>query len=407
MSESEAQPKVFVSAAEPSADLHASALIRAVSELRPEVRFTGIAGPKMRLEGCAGVYDMTAHSSMLSAIAGHIHHGLKMLLHCHQQLSSRQYGLAVVVDSPFINLQVARIARKCGVPVLYYIAPQLWAWGERLRIRRVRARVDRIACIWPFEEPFFRSYGIETHYVGHPLFERLSGRAVLPEDVTRIKKGSDLTLVIMPGSRKQEAVSNFPSQLRVARALLRRFADLQVLVSAANEQVRPVLEHFAGEVDFPIELHEGQNAELLSAADLALVVSGTVTLEAAYYRCPMIVMYNTRRSWYLLFKWIINTPYFSLPNIVAQREIVPEFMPYYRSIEPILEVAHQLLEDRDRRMGMSAELGELIQPFINTTASKNSAKVVLDMLEAGSGQPAGSTRSTDLASGRKVCISSQ
>lgn len=384
MSEKLEHPSIFISAAEPSADLHAASLIRAVLALCPGARFSGVAGPKMQLAGCSSIYDMTAHSSMLMGAIGHVHHGYRMLGLTRKELETNHFDAAVVVDSPILNLPVAKRAKSVDLPVLYYIAPQLWAWAGGARISRVRSRVDRIACILPFEEAYFRSYGIEANYVGHPLFVSLAAHQLDKELVETFRSGGSPILAIMPGSRRHEAVENFPGQLKVARALEEKFPNLKILVSVANQQVKPVLDHIVQGFSPSIELCENANAELLSAADLTLVVSGTATLEAAYRRAPMIVMYNSSRL-YQLVKCVISTSYLSLPNIIADREVVPEFMPYYTSTEPIIKRAVDLLNDEQARKSMAADLTELVKPFVNTRASDTTAKILLDLIESRRG----------------------
>lgn len=375
-------PHIFISAAEPSADLHGASLIRAVRALSPEVRFTGVAGPLMQQAGCKSIYDMSQHSSMLVGAFGHVHHAYRMLSLVRQELASGEFDAAVVIDAPILNLRVAKRAKSFGIPVLYYIAPQLWAWAENLRIARVRSAVDRMACILPFEEPYYRAFGVEASYVGHPLFASLCARETDAGILKRLRDGGRPILTIMPGSRRHVVGENFPGQLRVAKQLRARFPNLRILVSVANDLVTPILEEVSHGIDVPVQFHAGGNAELLSAADLALISSGTATLEAAYHNTPMIVMYNSSRFLYQwLFRFFITTSYFSLPNILANRELVPEFMPFYRSIDPIVERAAALLADSAAREQMSADLAELVRPFLDTTASDTTAKILLDLIE--------------------------
>ena len=373
---------IFISAAEPSADLHGAALIRAVRALSPEVCFTGVAGPLMQQAGCKSIYDMSQHSSMLIGAAGHVHHAYRMLSLVRRELAGGHFHAAAVIDAPILNLRVAKRAKSLGIPVLYYIAPQLWAWAENLRISRVRSTVDRIACILPFEEPYYRAFGVEASYVGHPLFASLAARKIDEGVLRRLRDGGRPILTIMPGSRRHVVGENFPGQLQVAEQLRARFPNLRILVSVANDLVRPLLERVSHGIDVPVQFHAGGNAELLSAADLALISSGTATLEAAYHNTPMIVMYKSSRFLYQwLFRFVITTSYFSLPNILANREVVPEFMPSYRSIDPIVERAAVLLADSAARERMSADLAELVRPFLDSTASDTTAKILLDLIE--------------------------
>lgn len=319
---------------------------------------------------------------MLVGAFGHVHHAYRMLSLVRQELVGGHFHAAVVIDAPILNLRVAKRAKSLGIPVLYYIAPQLWAWAENLRISRVRSSVDRIACILPFEEPYFRAFGVEASYVGHPLFASLADRKTDEGVLRRLRAGGRPILTIMPGSRRHVVGENFPGQLQVAKQLRARFPNLRILVSVANDLVRPALEEVSHGIDVPVQFHAGGNAELLSAADLALISSGTATLEAAYHHTPMIVMYNSSRFLYQwLFRFVITTSYFSLPNILAHREVVPEFMPFYRSIDPIVERAATLLADSAARERMSADLAELVRPFLDTTASETTAKILLDLIE--------------------------
>ena len=168
-------PLIFLSAAEPSADLHGASLIRAVHEIEPAARFVGIAGPAMQDAGCFALHDMTRRSAMLVSALGNVGEGFRVLGITRRHFQRYPFAAAVLIDSPVLNLPLAKVAKTHQVPVLYYIAPQVWAWAK-YRVRRVRRRVDRMAVILPFEEPFFRQHRIDATYVGHPLFDSLAAR---------------------------------------------------------------------------------------------------------------------------------------------------------------------------------------------------------------------------------------
>lgn len=373
-------PLVFISAAEQSADLHAAKLIRAVHRVDPDVRFVGVAGPQMRAEGCQGIFDMTAHAAMLAGMLKIAPQAWRMLRTARAYLRANPVDLAVVIDSPMLHLPVAKHARKAGVPVLYYIAPQVWAWAKG-RVRRVRRRTNRLAVILPFEEPFFRGYHVPADYVGHPLFDTLSQRIVDPAAVAGLRgKGSPL-VVIMPGSRTHVAHEVFPGQLEVAAAIHAAHPRAHFCISIANERTRPIVEAALAGTRLPYSLHADENGPLLTAADFALVASGTATLETAYYHVPMVVMYNaTRFGWYVFGKWVTCTEHLSIVNILAGREIVPEFMPFYRSTEPIKAAALAMLESPERLAAKRRELEAMMTPLIKTGASDNAAQILLEML---------------------------
>jgi len=375
-------PLVFISAGEPSADGHAASLIRAVRHLRPEVRFVGVAGPAMTEAGCWPIFDMTRYSAMLLGAARAVIPAIRLLATTRRHLRRYPFSAAVVVDSPTLNLPIARRAKLRGLPVLYFIAPQLWAWGQ-FRIRKLRARVDRMAVILPFEQDYFRSCGIKATYVGHPLFDRLSGLSAEQEAVASIRSRGQPVLAILPGSRRHVVREVLPGQLEVAGQILDRFSGAHIGVSVANAQTAAVIDELLDGTELPVTRYRDQNANLLTAADLALVASGTATLEVAYRHTPMIVMYNANRwAYHLVGRWFINTPHLSLVNILAGRELVPEFMPYYRSARPIADRAINLLADPDARRRMSDDLAALVDPLVKTDASANTARILLEMINA-------------------------
>jgi len=375
-------PRVFISAAEPSADLHAAKLIRAVHRADPGVRFVGVAGPLMREAGCETIFDMTAHAAMLTGMIRVAPQAWRMLRTCKGFLRTNPVDLAVVIDSPMLHLPVAKHARHVNVPVLYYIAPQVWAWAKS-RVRRVRRRTSRLAVILPFEEKFFRDYGIPADYVGHPLFDTLAQRVIEASVVEALRSRGRPLIAILPGSRTHVVHEVFPGQLEVAAAIHAAHPGAHFCVSVANERTQPIIAAALAQTSISHSLHTDENGALLSAADFALVASGTATLETAYYHVPMIVMYNsTRFGWYVFGKWVTCTPHLAIVNILAGREIVPEFMPFYRSTAPIIRAALDMLADPERLAAKRRELAEMMDPLIRTGASDNAAAIVMEMLQS-------------------------
>jgi lipid-A-disaccharide synthase len=381
-------PEIFLSVGEPSGDMHGAALIRAIRKLIPGCGFVGVAGPRMQAEGCRAIADLTQHASMLLGSVRLLGRGWRALRAAKHQITERRPALGVMIDSPMLNLAVARQLRRRGVPVLYFIAPQTWAWAE-YRIRKVARRVDRLAVILPFEEAYFRRHGLEATYVGHPLFDTLADRKPDQGLIDQLRSGARSVIALLPGSRRQVVREVLPGQLEVADQLTRRFRGMRVVLSLAGEAVRPDVEELVAGSGVRVQIHEGHNGELLTAADLVLVASGTATLEVAYYHKPMIVMYNHQRLLYnLIGRRLITTEFLSLPNIIAGRRIVPEFMPYYRSTAPITALAVELLSYPWKLERTSNELRELMAPLVRTGASDNTARIVAEMI-AGQAPRAG------------------
>ena len=388
------RPNIFISAVEHSADLHAASLIEAILRRRPGARFVGLTGPRMRQRGCETIQDMTDESAMLLGAVLKVGRGLSVLSRLDRALSRLPLDLAIVVDAPTYHLPIAQRCKARGLPVLYYIAPQAWAWAE-FRVRKIRRRTDRLAVIFPFEQEYFRRHGIEATYVGHPLWDALARTRVDQAFVADRRRGHDLTVSLLPGSRKHVIREVLPGQLEVARALRGRFDRLGLMISAADEQARAAIVEIvrAAGMDVPIYVH--RHIDLINAADLVLVASGTAAVETAYYHRPMIVMYNASRvGYHLLARWLIRTKYLCMVNILAGRRVVPEFMPYYRSTEPIIAEAIDLLAHPERREQMSRELADAIDPDVRTGASDNAAAEAIDLLDEHRRSrpiPAGST----------------
>ncbi len=377
-------PRVFISAAEQSADEHAAGLIRAFLDRFPHASFSGLAGPRMRAAGCEPLADLTASASMLTSVAGRVPAALATISRVDRFLSRSPIDAAVLVDSGTLNLPIARRCRARGIPVLYYIAPQTWASRE-WRVRAIRERVDRLAVILPFEEAYFLSHGINARYVGHPLFDRLLNVPPDADRVSGLREDGSPVVVLLPGSRRQVVREVLPGQLAVAAQIAARFRRARFLLASANERMarsaRCIIDQTPAVPQIQIVASSKENA--IRAADLALVASGTATLEVAFHAVPMIVMYNARfaRLCYPFLRgWMIKTSIFSLPNILARRRIVPEFMPYYRNTSEIAVAALELLSSVSLQERMRGELRELMKPIARPGASAAAARELEELL---------------------------
>ncbi len=375
------EPLLFISAAEPSGDMHGASLIRATLARRPAARFVGVAGRKMVQAGCEPIFDMTAHSAMLLGAIGSVGRAIKMLGTAGRHLRRLPLAGAVVIDSPTLHLPLAARAKRAGVPVMYYIAPQMWAWGAH-RIGKLRRRVDRVAVILPFEEKYFRDRGVPATYVGHPLADLLADQEADSNAVSEIRGYGQPVVALLPGSRRHVVKEVLPGQLQVAERIAAALPGAGFGVSVANEQVDRIIRAELAGCNVPVHRCPGRHTELIQASDLVLAASGTTTLEVAFHKKPMIVMYNSSRILYhVIGRWMIKAPHLSLPNILAGREIVPEFMPYYNSAAPIAERAITLLRSEDERRTMAEELSRITEPMRTSHASDRAAKMLLDMID--------------------------
>lgn len=336
--------------------------------------------------GCQQIDDMTGQSAMLLSAVRLVGRAWSILRKAAQTVREGAFDAAVVIDSPALHLPMAARFHQAGLPVLYYVAPQLWAWNPR-RIHRLRRHVRRLAVVLPFEEAYFRSRGMDATFVGHPLFDRLRQAPPDPQAVDAIRAAGRPVVALLPGSRRHVVREVLPGQIEVARAIARAFPAATFGVSVANptcaEIVRGELQR-ATRASPAIDMarYEHGHAELIAAADLVLVASGTSTLEVAYLGKPMIVMYNAS-GWLVrrLGRRLVRTRHLSLPNILAEAEIVPEFMPYYRDTSPIAVCAVEILRDVARGQRMAADLTRAVAPLARPGAARHAAQLLFEMIE--------------------------
>lgn len=349
--------------------------------MRGDLRFVGVAGPKMVAAGCESIFDMTSHAGMLLGALKVAGRAAKMLSAAGRYLRMNPFAAAVVIDSPTLHLPLAAKAQAAGVPVMYYIAPQMWAWGA-YRIHKLRNRCDKVAVIFPFEEEYFRNQGVEARWVGHPLADQVEAERPDAAKVREIRAKGAPVIALLPGSRKHVVQSILPDQLEVARRIAERFPRAYFGVSVAGPNVAPIVAAAVQRSQVRCEMFPSRREDLIEAAELVLVASGTTALEVAFRQRPMVVMYQSSPLFYnLIARFMIRTPFLSLPNILADEEIVPEFMPYYRSTEPIAAKAIELLENPQLRSEMTEELAGIVSPLRGPSAAKNAAKMLVELVD--------------------------
>lgn len=386
-SKPESQHRIFLSVAEDSADMHAAALLRIAAREIPACSFYGLAGPRSREAGADVLVDLTTHAAMLTGIFSVLGRAYRALKLIEKDWDARPPSAVLLLDSPELNLRLAKRAHARGIPVLYYIAPQTWA-SRAGRNRLIRHVVTRLACILPFEEDYFRREGVQAKYVGHPLFETLASETADSRTVERLRSGGGRLVAILPGSRRHVIDAVLPLQLEVFQKLRRRGLEVRAAVSAVCEERGVRIRACLDRSDVKGDIIIADNASLLSAADLVLAASGTATLHAAYYRKPMVVMYETGRLlrglYPLLGRFVLKTPHLSLVNILTQRRVAPEFMPFVRDTDEVACVAGRLLTDETWRRIMIEQLDEVVRPLENTSASVNVCGIIRELLNSAS-----------------------
>jgi len=305
---------------EASGDLHAGKVAEVIAARHPEVRMAGIGGGYMRRAGVTILEDVERLAVMgFVEVLAHVPKHWQLLQMLKTRIASGKVGLVVLLDYPGFNLKVAKVARDAGIPVLYYITPQVWAWGAD-RLPRLASLVTKAAPILPFEEPLLRAHGVDATFVGHPLLDRAHDLPSRAEARARLGlRGDGEVLAVFPGSRRAELARHLKPFVDVAQELVRRRPGLEVIVSVA-----PTVRIDASECPFP--LVPGRSFDVLRAATAGLLKSGTTTLEAAVAGLPHVIGYRTSAITYQIAKRVVKIPHIGLVNVVAQREVSREFV---------------------------------------------------------------------------------
>ncbi len=373
------QNRIFFSAAETSADKHTAKLIAELQSEFPDWEFDGLGGDAMEAAGCNLLENLVDRSAMLAHALGQVSFYRKLLAGVKRYFIHERPDLVVVVDSPAWNFHVAKAARKLGIPVLYYIAPQLWAWGA-WRTAKLKRCADRVACILPFEQQWFRTRGVNADYVGHPLFDGEVAPVQPVEWQPNTDKRDYPVIALLPGSRRHELDRLWQPMQKIAHKVRGKYPLARFVTVAANDDYETLLKETA-DSQLNIEVRRTSIEAACRYADLAVVASGTATLEVAAQHCPMVVMYYVSRwQWYLVGRWLIKSPYICLVNILANRELVPEFIPFHGNVKPVANKVLELVEDKDKLKQIRDELGEMMMPIVRPGAAKNVIDIIKTML---------------------------
>ncbi|HEY3663593.1 MAG TPA: lipid-A-disaccharide synthase [Chthoniobacterales bacterium] len=367
---------IYFVAGEASGDNHGAALMQSLRELHPGVRLLGRGGPKMKEMAAERFLDWSEEAGVVGLweVVKHYNYFRQEFRKALNEIAATRPDAVVLIDYPGFNLRLARALRErsLGGKIIYYISPQVWAWN-RGRIPKMARWLDLMLCIFPFEAELYEQSGLRTIFVGHPMIENLETKRI---DVLRAPH----LVGLFPGSRTREVRKLLPILIEVMRALHKARPELHFEIAAASESLAKVirrdLEPVLGSLG-QAEVTVGQAARTMQRSTVGVVASGTATLEAAFFRMTFVLVYKVAMMTYLAGRMLIRVKHLGMPNVLADREIVPEFVQGDAQPAAITSAMLQLLDDRERRNQMLADFDEVIAKLGKGGANETAARAIL------------------------------
>jgi len=397
---------IFLSAGEPSGDQHAAHLMAELRRQRPDVTFSGFGGERMEQAGGRLLYRLTDLAVMfiVSAVP-HLRTFLRLIKQAGRYFQENRPDAVVLVDFPGFNWHIARKAKAAGIPVFFYLPPQLWAWGP-WRAKKMRKFVDYVLSGLPFEPEWYGKRGITAEYVGHPFFDEIAEHRLDGKLCASLRSAGKPVLGVLPGSRDKEIDRNWPIMLQVLQRVRERIPHVRFEVASYNrkqrDRCRELLESLQNPrvaarqsprvatrqsprvatrgFDMPLVFHVGKTPEVIESADCCLMVSGSVSLEMLARTKPAAVVYSLTRIANVFKRFFLNVDYITLPNLFAGKAVLPEWViagPPNRAVAEISETLSGWLSDESLREKQIAELRTLRDKVMRTGASRNTAAAIL------------------------------
>jgi lipid-A-disaccharide synthase len=373
--------KILVISGEASGDLHGSNLVAELKKINSNIEFFGMGGNRMKEQGVELFFhiDQLGFMGIAEVIKnlGFIRQVEKKMV---SVLEERKPDLVVLIDYPGFNLRFAKQVKKRKITLVYYISPQIWAWGGK-RISKIKEYVDKMIVILPFEKEIYQKAGIDVEFIGHPLLEVV--RPTLSrEDFKRkfdIRK-NQLLIGLLPGSRWQEVEKILPIMLQTVEISRRKLRNISCAIGLAPTISRQNLEDLICPFEPKPKIIENLTYDLMSHSDLLLVTSGTATLESAILETPLIILYKTHFLTWLIGKNVVKLPNIGLVNILAGKRIVPEYLQKDAQPERIASQMEEILENRERYKSIKEDLKKVKQKLGQEGASKKAAQTINQML---------------------------
>ncbi len=373
--------KILLVAGEVSGDLHGSHLVEAIQCIDPEIQFFGVGGEGLKRAGMRLLH----HSQSLSVVGitevfVKLRSILKALRALKGSLEREKPDLVILIDFPEFNLRLAKIAHRRGIPILYYISPQIWAWRPK-RIKLISRVIRKMVVLFPFEVPLYEAAGVDVEWVGHPLLDIV--KPTLPKEMAFQQFGLDpkrRTIGLLPGSRIREIERLLPPLLASAHLLQKEIPDLQFVIPLAPGIPKATLSSQMKNISVPVKVVEGFTYDVMNLCELLITASGTATLEGAILGKPMIIIYKVSFPSYWVGRALIRVDHIGLVNLVVEKEIAPELIQKDVNPQRIADEAFRILKDPLLSRKMSESMGEVRQKLGEPGAAQRAARIVHSML---------------------------
>jgi len=373
--------KILLVAGEVSGDLHGSHLVEAIHRIDPEIQFFGVGGEGLKRVGMRLLH----HSQSLSVVGitevfVKLRSILKALRTLKRSLEREKPDLVILIDFPDFNLRLARIVHRKGIPILYYISPQVWAWRPG-RVKLIARLVKKMVVLFSFEVPLYEAAGVDVEWVGHPLLDIV--RPTLSKEMALQQFGLDpgrRTIGLLPGSRIHEIERLLPSLLASAQLLQKEIPDLQFVIPLAPGVSRATLSSRMNSISVPVTVVEGFTYDVMNLCELLITASGTATLEAAILGKPMIIIYKVSFSTYWIGRALVRVNHIGLPNLVAEKEIALELIQKDVNPQRIVEEAFRILRDPLLSRKMTESMGEVRHKLGEPGAAERAGRIICSML---------------------------
>jgi lipid-A-disaccharide synthase len=371
--------RIFLSAGEPSGDLHAANLVRELRRRGP-LEACGLGGARLKADGCELVREMSELAVMgFFPVLAKLPEFFRLLAQVKRELDQRRPDAVILVDFPGFNWHVARAAKERGIPVFYYGLPQLWAWAP-WRVRKVQKYVDHALCKLPFEEAWFRERGCNATYVGHPYFDELREQRPDQAFLDSLRGTGNRLVTLLPGSRTHEVRYNLPLLLKAAAQVRREVRDVRVAIASYNERQAARARELVAAGPVPADVFVSRTPELIAAAECCLACSGSVSLELLYHAKPSVIVYRVAWLTYQIVRPLIRVPHISLVNLLSRELLFPEFPTWRDCSAEIARHAIGWLTEEARRQRLIGQLAALRDEVAAGGASAAAADYIVRAL---------------------------